>query len=142
MKFLKKWQLALVVCAVAGIMANVYSRNLSHELDNVAMQDVNSLDRRISMLEQRFYMLESSVNRMQLALSQSSAVSQTRARDQEINQLREELIKLNLRINEVGCGLLKLDERTAVSDRGTRRNSPADPCRSNPTAPLRLTILP
>jgi len=142
MNVLKKSHVALgmILCAVIVIMANVYPRNRSYGLESMAIQDVSSLDRRISLLEQRFYSLESSINRLQqFVVSQGSAVSQTRARDLELNQMREEIRKLSQRINEIECGLLKLDERTAV-DR--TRKSDGDPCRSNPATPVRLSNRP
>jgi vacuolar-type H+-ATPase subunit I/STV1 len=147
MNFLRESHVALgmIFCAVIVIMANVYPRSRSYGLESMTIQDVSSLDRRISLLEQRFYSLESSLNRLQqLTVAQGSAASQIRSRDIEINQLREEIQKLSLRINEIECGLVKLDERTAVSDR-TRKSDAAktgDPCRSNPGSPVRLSNRP
>ena len=107
-------------------------------------QDVSGLDRRISMLEQRFYSLETSMNRLQqVVTSQRSAGSSSDLRDREIDQLRQEMHRLQLRLNEAECGLLKLDERTATP--GNRRGGEArqtDPCRQNPGAPLRLPARP
>jgi hypothetical protein len=143
MHFLKSSHLVLgmVLCAVIGIMANVYPHNRSYGLETNSIQDVSSLDRRISMLEQRFYTLESSMNRLQQYMTlQGSAVSQSRNQDNEINQMSQDVQRLTLRINEIECGLLKLDERTA-----SRRNDsakPGDPCRSNPASPLRLSNRP
>jgi predicted RNase H-like nuclease (RuvC/YqgF family) len=110
-------------------------------------QDVGSLDRRISSLEQRLYSIETSINRLeQSAISQRAPVSQPSARDQEINLLRGEIQTLQLRVNEIECGLVKLDERTTVSAvRETRRSDGArttDPCRLNPATPLRLSTRP
>ena len=150
MSFLKKWRLALVIglCAFVGVMTNAYPNKISPSREEVpATQDVRSLDRRISSLEQRLYSIESSINRLQQsALSQRTPVSQPSARDQEINLLRGEIQTLQLRLSEIECGLVKLDERTTSSAvREARRSEgakTADPCRLNPATPLRLSNRP
>ena len=107
-------------------------------------QDVNSLDRRISMLEQRFYSLDSSMSRLQqLVASQRStapATSSSDSNDREISQLSEEIQRLQLRMVELQCGLIKLDERTATRRTGEAKST--DPCRANPDVPLRLSSRP
>lgn len=109
-------------------------------------QDVSGLDRRISMLEQRFYSMETSMNRLQqvVASQRSTGSSSSDLRDREVDQLRQEVQRLQLRLTEVECGLLRLDERTATAS-GNRRSGevrPADPCRQNPGLPLRLPSRP
>jgi predicted RNase H-like nuclease (RuvC/YqgF family) len=149
MNFLKNSHLALgiVLCPVIGIMANVYPGKVSSASEGMTKtQDVRSLDRRISSLEQRLYSIESSISRLQQsAVSQRSPVPQSSARDQEINLIRGEMQALQLRLSEIECGLLKLDERTTVSVRDNRKSAggkPADPCRLNPATPLRLSTRP
>jgi len=136
--------LGILLCVVIGIMANVSRGKSSSGL--AEPQDLGSLDRRISLLEQRFYSVESSITRLQqLAASQRPPVSQPSTSDRELSLMREEIQRLNLRLNEVECGLLKLDERTTTSARDSRRSSAAksgDPCRLNSDAPLRLTPRP
>jgi predicted RNase H-like nuclease (RuvC/YqgF family) len=147
MNFLKKSHLALgiVLCAVIGIMANVYPGNSSSALEEKT-QDVGSLDRRITSVEQRLYSIESSISRLQQsALSERSRVSQPIPRDQEIDLVRSDIQRLQLRLNEIECGLLKLDERTAVSVRDNLKSpgpKTGDPCRLNPATPLRLSTRP
>src|SRR5918992_181513 len=76
-------------------------------------QDPAGLDRRISLLEQRFYSLESSINRLQqVVASQRSTGSTPDTNDREITLLSQELQRLQLRLTEVEGGLVKLDERT------------------------------
>ena len=149
MNFLKKSHLALgiVLCAVIGIMPNLYpSRSSSGLEDMTNAQDVRSLDRRISLIELRLNSIESSVNRLQQsALSQRAPVSQPNVRDEEINPIREDIHSLQLRLGEIECGLLKLDERTTNSVPDNRKSAPAktvDPCRLNPFTPLRLSTRP
>jgi uncharacterized protein YlxW (UPF0749 family) len=128
--------LVLVLCVVVGTVANVSWGKSSAE-----PQDPSSLDRRISMLEQRFYQLESSINRLQTYVaSQRPQISQPTTSDRDVLIIRDEVQRLSLRLGEVECGLLKLDERTA-----TRRSNPPksdDPCRVNVDAPLRLSARP
>jgi hypothetical protein len=93
------------------------------------------------MLEQRFFTLDSSMNRLQqLVVSQRSTAPVSEPRDREINQITEEIQRLQLRMVELQCGLIKLDERTATRRSGEPRS--ADPCRANPDTPLRFSSRP
>lgn len=128
--------LVLVLCVVVGTVANVsWGRSAAEP------QDPGSLDRRISLLEQRFYQVESSINRLQTYVaSQRPSVPQPTISDRDVLIIRDEVQRLSLRLGEVECGLLKLDERTA-----TRRSTPPksdDPCRMNVDTPLRLSARP
>jgi hypothetical protein len=109
-------------------------------------QDPASLDRRISMIEQRFYALETSMNRLQQYVSSQRSTSSASSdlRDREVDQLSQDLQRLQLRLNEVECGLVKLDERTATAGANRRgpESRPTDPCRLNPGQPLRLSSRP
>ena len=127
-------------------MANVYPGNLSSASEAVTTQDVRTLDRRISSLEQRLYAIELSISRLQQsAVSPRAPVPESSTRDQEINLIRGDMQALQLRLSEIECGLIKLDERTTVSVRDNRNSGggkPADPCRLNPATPLRLSTRP
>lgn len=128
--------LVLVLSVVVGTMANVSWGKSSAET-----QDPSSLDRRISMLEQRFYQMESSINRLQTYIaSQRPATSPPSASDRDVIMIRDEVQRLSLRLSEVECGLLKLDERTATRRPNTQKSN--DPCRVNVDAPLRLSARP
>jgi uncharacterized coiled-coil protein SlyX len=127
--------LVVVLCAVIGVMANS-SRGSS----STAVQDPSSLDRRISLLEQRFYSIESSISRLQqYVAAQRPPVSQPSTSDRDLILMREEIQRLSLRVTEIECGLVKLDERTT-----TRRNTgkSEDPCRLNADTPVRLSARP
>ena len=127
--------LVVVLCAVIGVMANS-SRGSS----STPVQDVSSLDRRLSLLEQRFYQIESSISRLQqYVAAQRPPVSQPSTSDRELSLMREEIQRLSLRVGEIECGLVKLDERTT-----TRRNTGKsnDPCRLNADTPVRLSARP
>lgn len=142
MTFLQRFQwLAIVVLAAIVIMN--FGRGAAGNVAT-ATQDPASLDRRISMLEQRFYTLESSMNRLQqFVASQRSTSSTPDTNDREITLLGQEVQRLQLRLTEIECGLVRLDERTTPAS--ARRNGDqksTDPCRLNPGAPLRLSSRP
>ena len=102
------------------------------------VQDPASLDRRISLLEQRFYSLESSMSRLQQTMvAQRSLPAQSDTNDRQFNQMAQEIQRLQLQLIEVQCGLLRLDERTTT--RRSAEPKPADPCRANPNVPLRFS---
>lgn len=140
MTFLKRFQLVAIVLLGAIVVVNVGRAGN----ETAATQDVIGLDRRISLMEQRFYRLESSITRLeQYVTSQRSTGSSSDVRGRELDQLREDLQRMQLRLNEVECGLLKLDERTTTA--GNRRGPESratDPCRLNPGLPLRLSSRP
>ncbi|HEV2828351.1 MAG TPA: hypothetical protein VGW76_12185, partial [Pyrinomonadaceae bacterium] len=73
-------------------------------------------------------------------------VPQSSARDQEIKLLTGAIQSYQLRLSEIECGLVKLDERTTpAAVREARKGAgatTADPCRINPAAPLRLSTRP
>ncbi len=142
MNFSKPWNLVLVIvlCGVVAMLTNVSRAKSASGVEANTPQDVNSLDRRISMLEQRFYSLESSMNRLQqyVASRPSTTTSQPGVSDREFNVIRDEMQRLGVRLGEVECGLVKLDERTGR--RGGTRST--DPCRISPETPLRLPTRP
>ena len=138
MNFSKQSNVVLVVvlCAVIAVMANS-SRGSSA----TAPQDLNSLDRRISLLEQRFYSIESSISRLQqYVAAQRPVVSQPSTSDRDVSLMREEIQRLSLRVSELECGLVKLDERTTT--RRDPADKPSDPCRLNTNTSVRLSARP
>jgi len=106
------------------------------------------LERRINQLEQRFYTIETSINRLeqQASLSNRSSIMQPGASSTDVTLLRSEVEALQRRLSEIECGLAKLDERTlSTAARDARKRSgvaSTDPCRSNPEIPLRLSTRP
>ena len=141
-----RWPLILILLTAVGVAASVYRDKKSKTVADP--QDVTSLERRISQLEQRFYSVEATINRLdqQSRLSQSVPTPSTSGRDLEIRVLSSQLELLQRRLAEVECGLVKLDERTttpAVREARKRTNAiSTDPCRLNAEAPLRLSTRP
>ena len=136
-----KLVLVVVLCAVIGVMASISRGNSSTVREE--NQDVSSLDRRLSLLEQRFYSMESSISRLQQSVAaQRPPVSQPGTSDRDISLIREEIQRLSLRINELECGLSKVDERTTPASRRNATGKPTDPCRLNAGEPVRLSARP
>ncbi len=143
MSFVKRFQITAVAILIAFVLMNSGRGVAGNE--TLAPQDPASLDRRISLLEQRFYQLESSISRLQqVVASQRSTGSQpSDNNDREMVLLGQELQRLQLRMVELECGLVKLDERTTPAT--TRRSGDqksTDPCRLTPNTPLRLSSRP
>ena len=130
-----------VLCAVIGVMATISRGNSATAATEP--QDVSSLDRRISLLEQRFYSVESSISRLQTYVaSQRPPVSQPNTSDRDVILMRDELQRLTLRVTELECGLSKLDERTTPASRKNNTDKSNDPCRANVDMPVRLSARP
>src|ERR1044072_4093707 len=89
MKLSKQTNLVLIIglLVVIGVMANSSRGSSASE-----PQDVSSLDRRISLLEQRFYSIESNISRLQqYVAAQRPSVSQPGVSDRELSLIREEI---------------------------------------------------
>jgi len=128
--------LVIVLCGVIGVMAGISRGNSS-------AQDPGSLDRRLSLLEQRFYSIESSISRLQqYVATQRPAISQPSTSDRDLILMREEVQRLELRMAEIECGLIKLDERTTPATRRNAATKSNDPCRLTPDTPVRLSTHP
>ncbi len=139
---MSKIQLSAIAILVFAVI--MYSGRGVAGNEAVATQDPASLDRRISLLEQRFYSLESSMNRLQqVVVSQRPSGSARDSNNREITLLSQELQRLQLRMTEIECGLVKLDERTTpASTRRSGDQKSTDPCRASPNTPLRLSSRP
>lgn len=142
MTFLKRFQWLAIVILAAIVVAD-FGRSAAGR-EAAATQDPASLDRRISLLEQRFYTLESSMSRLQqFVASQRPAASTSDTNDREISLLSQEIQRLQLRMTEIECGVVRLDERTTpASARRSGDQKSTDPCRQNSGAPLRLSSRP
>jgi hypothetical protein len=150
-KFMKKryWVLVIFICAGLSLMAKNYPTNAANNSDPSGPQDVINLDRRINALEQRFYTVESRINRLEqqsLSNSRSTPIPAPSARDPEVERLRSEVESLKGRVRELECGVVHVDERT-LSVRvkeGQKRTAgqSQDPCRLNAEAPVRLSMRP
>jgi len=102
------------------------------------------LSRRVDVLEQRLYTLESRVNQVSVASRPSMVPTLPTTLPGDIDLLRTTVEGMRLRLGEVECGLLKLDERTLAAPQrlSTRTGSNSDRCRENYGVPITLTARP
>ena len=104
------------------------------------------LSRRIDAIENRFYGLESRLNRLETESRPIGITPQTtRTDDLEIQFLRSQVDALRTRLGEAECGLLRLDERTLTpASRSTRDKAAvnAEPCRRDTSAVVKLSARP
>jgi len=126
--------LSLVIFFGAGVVVKSFTPS--------SAQDSAFLDRRISLLEQRLNMLDSTVSRLQQQSISTSAPPQ-HARDPEMTLLRTEVELLKSRLKEIECGLTRLDERTlAPAAREAQKRTSAqtqNPCRLFPESPIQVS---
>jgi hypothetical protein len=144
---LRAWLIALPVAVGALVGASVSAYRIEAEAVSRVPQDTINLERRISALEQRFYIIESSINRLeQQAALNTRTTPPASQRDLELDLLRRQTEALQGQLNEIACALVKLDERTLpASVREAQKRSGklnTDPCRLNPETPLQLSTRP
>jgi hypothetical protein len=143
-KYILRFLAAIGIMTVAYC---VYTVVLGSQTPAVEAQSDRYLESRLSQMEQRFYQIESRLNRIEQdsitrRSTTSSPVSDNRA--QEITLLQNELIGFRVRLGEVECGLLKLDERTLPASRrlGGRNTTGSDRCRQDWASPVQLSARP
>ena len=106
------------------------------------------LSRRIDQLEQRFYQLESKIDRVEQEARRPAIASLSIAggNDTEIRLLRSELDSMRLRLGEAECSLLRVDERTLTpTARAARKKATVggtENCRVNAGAAIELSARP
>ena len=129
----------LVGMAIGDHRARTSSANASEPA-----QDAVYLDRRISTVEMRLSTIESSLRSIeQQAMSSQRMTQGPPNRDPETSLLRSEVEMLKIRLRELECGLVHLDERTlSATAREARKRTigqSTDPCRLSPEAPVQLS---
>ena len=102
------------------------------------------LSRRVDVLEQRLYSIESRIDRLSVASRPSMVPTLPSTTPGDIDLLRTTVEGMRLRLGEVECGLLKLDERTlpATQRRAGRTGSTSDRCRENYGTSITLSARP
>ncbi len=141
-----RWLFILIIGLGIGLAVTGYRVSSAGGPEPTATQDLINLNQRVSSLEQRLVMIESSVRRLeqqQMSMPRSSAPIQT-PRDPEVDRLRSQVETLTLRVRELECGVAHLDERTlsATMKEARRRagGETQDPCRLNAETPIKLSI--
>ena len=136
--------LAIIAVAVAD------PGNRSSARAALPTQDVMTLDRRISTLEQRLFMMESTIGQLRQEIqyvarqpaTAAPTVSAPPSRDIESERLRLEYELLRSRLTEIECGLVRLDERTLPPETRAGKSKSPDPCRALPNTPIMLSTHP
>lgn len=143
----KAFGIAGAVVLVYGGFAGLFGERA---VPTASAQSDQFLSRRIDQIENRFYGLESQLNRLETASRPSitlpSSPRGTTVEEQEISYLRSQLDALRTRLGEAECGLLRLDERTLSPAARTARTKSAsgnpEPCRREPSSPVSLSARP
>jgi predicted nucleic acid-binding Zn-ribbon protein len=130
--------------ALVGMATGDHRARTSSVHASEPAQDAVYLDRRISTLEMRLSTIESSLRSLEQQAMSSQRMTQGQPnRDPETSLLRSEVEMLKIRLRELECGLVHLDERTlSVAAREARKRTSGqstDPCRLNPEAPVQLS---
>jgi hypothetical protein len=139
-----RWVIALIIaaCLSAAAASGHLATNAAVADGASSVQDPAGLDRRVSMLEQRTFIIEASIRR----LEQQANMRPTLQPDQtsaETVILRNEVARLRNEMQVVQCALAKLDERTLSPELRLKRdqnNSYKDPCRIRPETPLQMPV--
>jgi hypothetical protein len=142
------WTGARNIATVLGLAMLVYN-GLSSMLGPSGAATVHAqtdpfLSRRVDMLEQRLYSIESKLNQVSAQARPSIVPSMQNPTQNELDFLRTTVDGMRIRLGEVECGLLKLDERTltAAQRRMNRTGSSSDRCRDNFGAAITLSARP
>lgn len=128
----------LYFVAIAALALSVYNTLFMASHPASAQNDM-FLSRRIDQVEQRFYSLESRLNRLESVRPAVSSPTIADTNNIELQFLRTQLDGLRTRVGELECGVLRLDERTTVP---ARRMKSSEPCRRDPAAVVQLSARP
>jgi hypothetical protein len=144
----KIWSAARNIATVVGLAMLVYNGLVgifgSSAAATVHAQTDPFLSRRVDMLEQRLYSIESRISSMQTQVVPPMISTIPSTTQNDVNFLRTQVDGMRIRLGEVECGVLKLDERTlpAAQRRGNRSGSSSDRCRDNFGTPIALSSRP
>ncbi|MBV9242129.1 MAG: hypothetical protein JO314_08990 [Acidobacteria bacterium] len=143
----KIWALARNTATVIGLTMLIYNGLAgvfgSSGATTVHAQTDPFLSRRVDILEQRLYSIESRLNSINTQARPSVVPSIPSTTQNDVDFLRTQVDGMRLRIGEVECGLLKLDERTlAAAQRRTHAGTTSDRCRENYGTPIQLSARP
>jgi hypothetical protein len=127
-----------VVCIAAGAVGYTNGSGPAAPAPSPG-QDIMSVERRVSTLEQRSYTIDSNISQLQQQIMMMSRTSAAPAGTSgDVQQLRLELDLLRSRINQIECGVAKLDERTLAPAKPKGRTGAKDPCRQDPQTPIEM----
>ena len=132
--------------AACALALSLYAVFAGRSVPTASAQSDMFLSRRIDQVEQRFYSLESRLNRLETSSSPGITSPQVRnTNDIELQFLRTQVDGLRTRVGELECGILRVDERTlSAAARAARRQSArnTEPCRQEPAKAVELSARP
>ena len=145
--YLAKFKSTLGILAIVSVIGGIIWMT-SGTNSTVSAQTDPFLSQRISQIEQRFNQIESRLNRLEIEsrLPTVTVPRTTENNETEIRFLRTQIELLQLRLTELECGVVKLDERTlSNAARQARKKSAgneSERCRLNPNEPLQFIARP
>ena len=144
----RAWSIVKNVAVLIGLAMLIYN-GLNGIFGSTGASTVHAqtdqfLSRRVDVLEQRLYAIESRIDRISVASRPSMVPTLPSTTPGDIDLLRTTVEGLRLRLGEVECGLLRLDERTlpAAQRRTGRGGSSSDRCRENYGSSITLSSRP
>ena len=139
---MRKRNLAALIATVLVLVYAGLSTFASRSVHRDGVQDPSSLDRRITTLETRLFSIESNMRLIQQQVSINSRTQPAPLReDPVVDTLQRQVLILQSQLDDLRCGVAKLDERTLPSRKRTTGGAPdtgADRCRANPDLPIML----
>jgi len=115
-KFLKYLRVGLPFFALLAIAFGLSFVFIGQGTNTVLAQQDPFLNNRINQIERQFNSIETRISRLeQQSRFPNVAPQPLLNRDAEINRMRSQIDSLQLRIDALECGLVKLDERTLTT---------------------------
>lgn len=129
---------AVLLVVVVGLGLVTISSAARSNTGPAPQQDVIRLEQRMNQLEQRLFSMETTVRNIEQQ-SRLAAVNRRGGAEEDVAQLRSELLTLQQRVADHECAIVKLDERTLTpAMRTARRKSGNNQCRQNSETPIQL----
>jgi chromosome segregation ATPase len=129
---------AVLLVVVIGLGVVTISSAARNNTGPAPQQDIIRLEQRMNQLEQRWFSMDTTLRNIEQQ-SRLAGAGRRGVAEEDVAQLRSELLALQQRVADHECALEKLDERTlAPAVRTGRRKSGSDPCRVNSETPIQL----
>jgi peptidoglycan hydrolase CwlO-like protein len=129
---------AVLLVVVIGLSLVTISSAARNNTGPAPQQDIIRLEQRMNQLEQRLFSMDTTLRNIEQQARLAGAGRRGVA-EEDVVQLRSELLALQQRVADHECALARLDERTlAPAMRTARRKSGSDPCRVNPETSIQL----
>ena len=145
----QKANILLYAFAIFGAAAIIYSVGftLLNGTTTVHAQQDPFLSQRLNRIEQRFSTIETKLIQLEnQSRFPTTSTDLNATRDIELQLIRSQINTLQLRMSEIECGVVRLDERTLSATAKANRKASGindnDLCRQAPNVPLQLSARP